>query len=182
MLRLISRLISAMSLIIRKFDRCHLFSGRWFAITRLVDNVCILTTLVGSIAAQSASAVAVVGNYAYVADQCGGLKIIDVSNKTNPILVGNIAIHYAKGVTVVGNYAYVADQDGGLKIVDVSNKTSPALVGNITTAERPGCHCRWQLCLCCRWGGGLKIIDVSNKTNPILVGHIATGGPGCHCR
>ena len=59
--------------------------------------------------------VAVVGNYAYVADDYGGLKIIDISSKTNPTLVGSIATSDAFGVAVVGNYAYVADTDRRVK-------------------------------------------------------------------
>ena len=70
--------------------------------------------------------VAVVGNYAYVADDDNGLVIVDVSDPENPTLEG----HYdtagnARGVAVNGNHTYVADGGNGLVIVDVTNITNP---------------------------------------------------------
>ena len=54
-------------------------------------TMAITPTLIGSIATSVRYDVAVVGNYAYVADSTDGLKIIDVSNKANPALIGSIA-------------------------------------------------------------------------------------------
>jgi len=62
--------------------------------------------------------VAVVGNYAYVADGYGGLRIVDVSNPAAPTEAGFYdTVGEAKGVAVAGNYAYVADYDDGLVIL-----------------------------------------------------------------
>jgi len=48
--------------------------------------------LVGSIGTMNAYSNVIIGNYAYVAVTGYGLKIIDISNKTRPILVGNAAL------------------------------------------------------------------------------------------
>jgi hypothetical protein len=56
------------------------------------------------------------GHYAYVADDCAGLQVIDVSNPTNLVHVGRCDINgYA--VAVSGHYAYVADGDAGLQVL-----------------------------------------------------------------
>ena len=92
-------------------------------------------TLAGTYATPDrAVGVYVSGGYAYVADQSGGLQIIDVSNPASPTLAGtynnpNIAL----GVYVSGNYAYVADTASGLQIIDVSNPASPTLAGTYNT-------------------------------------------------
>jgi len=137
----------------------------------------ITPVLVGSIVTSYAQGVTVVGNYAYVADGSSGLKIIDVSNKTGPILVGSTATGkrgYAQDVTVVGNYAYVSDQAGGLKIIDVSNKASPILIRSAVTSNARGVSVVGNYAYVADFTGGLKIIDVSNKTSPVLVGSAAT--------
>jgi len=74
--------------------------------------------------------VAVAGNYAYVADEVGGLRIIDVSNPAAPTEVGFYDTPgNAYGVAVAGNYAYVADDLDGLRIIDISNPAAPTEVG-----------------------------------------------------
>ena len=85
--------------------------------------------LIGSIGG-IAKAVVVQGNHAYVAAGENGLRVINVSNKSNPTEVA----HYdtpgnACDVTVSGNYAYVADGSSGVRIIDVSNPSSPIEVG-----------------------------------------------------
>ena len=81
--------------------------------------------------------VAVIGNYAYVADCTGGLKIIDISSKTNPTLVGSIATSNAYGVAVAGNYAYVADWIGGLKIFSGNKMALSGTPGPVNRGNLP---------------------------------------------
>ncbi len=82
-------------------------------------------------------AVAVSGNYAYLAEPphpafpaAPGLRIIDVSNPRSPTEVGFFQIDGFPGrVAVSGDYAYVADADRGLCVIDVSNPQSPVKAG-----------------------------------------------------
>jgi hypothetical protein len=63
----------------------------------------------------------VAGNYAYVADGNGGLRIINVSNPTYPAEFGFYRTPgYAYNVTVAERYIYVADDVGGLIILRFS--------------------------------------------------------------
>ncbi|MDO9027212.1 MAG: hypothetical protein Q7U87_04955, partial [bacterium] len=59
-------------------------------------------------------AVAVSGNYAYVADGDSGLRIINISNPASPTETSCYDTPgCAYAVAVSGNYAYVADGDSG---------------------------------------------------------------------
>ncbi|GBC79584.1 hypothetical protein HRbin09_00806 [bacterium HR09] len=70
------------------------------------------------------------GNYAYVADEHQGLRIINVSNPATPTEVGFSGTGgYAEDVEVSGNYAYVATGGRGLRIIDVSNPAAPVQTG-----------------------------------------------------
>jgi hypothetical protein len=78
----------------------------------------------------------IVGNYAYVADVIEGLKILDISNPTTPILKSTSYTYgMPESVEVVGNYAYVAVSGSrypynfGLIVLDISNPNTPILQG-----------------------------------------------------
>lgn len=79
------------------------------------------------------------GDYAYLVDGqtfgTGGLRIVDVSNPTAPVVVGQYAdCADADGVDVSadGDIAYVACADGSLRILDASDRANPALLGSVT--------------------------------------------------
>jgi len=63
------------------------------------------------------SDIALIGNYAYVANDYHGLRIIDVSTPSAPEEVGRYYTSYARGVSASGNYAFVADYLDGLYII-----------------------------------------------------------------
>jgi hypothetical protein len=60
------------------------------------------------------------GNYAFVADDDFGLRILDISNPSSPLEVGTYLETGIWRITVSGNYAYVAD-DRSLRIIDITN-------------------------------------------------------------
>lgn len=60
------------------------------------------------------------GGYAYVADGNSGLKVIDISNPTNPVPIETFnTIGSASGVYISGGYAYIADGVEGLAIIKI---------------------------------------------------------------
>lgn len=76
-----------------------------------------------------AAGLAVSGDYVYVADG-SSLRIIDVSDPTEPVEVGSLTgLIAATDVAVAGHYAYVADGLANLRIVDISDPTNPTQVG-----------------------------------------------------
>jgi len=125
----------------------------------------------------SAGGVALVGDYAYVADTDDGLVIVDVTDKTDPQQVGYHDTAYARDVAVAGDYAYVADYTNGLVIVDISDKTKPQQVGHYDTAgwalgvEVVGAHA-----YVADWSNGLVIVDITDETDPQEIGHYDTAG------
>ncbi|MDD5088542.1 MAG: T9SS type A sorting domain-containing protein, partial [bacterium] len=126
----------------------------------------------------SAQAVAVAGNFAFVANRSSGLRVIDVSNPSLPIEVG----YYdtpgdARDVAVVGNYAYVADGTASLRVIDISSPTQPAEIGYCETI----CYVRavagaGDYAYVIGDDAGLHVINVSNPANPVLVGDYDTPG------
>ena len=79
--------------------------------------------------------VAVVGDYAYVANSVSGLHIVDVSNPASPVEVGGCSLPgEPTGLSLNGGYAFVAAGDAGLRIVDVSQLANPAEVSFFGTS------------------------------------------------
>lgn len=75
-----------------------------------------------------------VGNYAY-ATNLNGLRIIDVSNKGQPVSASFFALPTpASGITIAGDCAYVT-AFYHFHILDVRNKNSPFQVGESTLPE-----------------------------------------------
>jgi hypothetical protein len=77
-------------------------------------NIGHIATDVGN--AGNAYCVTVTGNFAYVADFDGGLRVYNVFNPANPFQVGYLNNGgLARGVAVSGNYAFLANGDDGLR-------------------------------------------------------------------
>ncbi|MBE7502569.1 MAG: peptidoglycan DD-metalloendopeptidase family protein [Verrucomicrobiales bacterium] len=127
---------------------------------------------------QPAVAVAVVGQYAYVADGGAGLQVIDVSNPANPRWVGGCDTFWgAQGVAVAGQHAYVADGPSGLEVMDVSNPARPVRVGRThTPGYAYGVAVVGSYAYVADGKAGLQVIDISDPTNPVLVGGYDTPG------
>ena len=69
-------------------------------------------------------------NKLYIVAGQAGLRVIDVSEPSNPHEVGFYYTHGgARDVDVSGNYAYVAAMDSGLRVIDISDPTNPQEVG-----------------------------------------------------
>ena len=78
--------------------------------------------------------VAVAGNYAYVADDDSGLRVISIADPAHPSEVGYCGTPgLAWGVAVAGNYAYVADEDAGLRVISIADPAHPSEVGYCDT-------------------------------------------------
>ncbi len=121
----------------------------------------------------------VVGDYAYVANYDGGLRIVNVTNPTAPVEVGFYGIPAgSSGVTVVGDYAYVTDYIyGGMRIVNVANPAVPVLVGRYsTTRSTLGLVVAGDFAYIADSYDGLRIVNVSNPAAPVEVGFYETTG------
>lgn len=84
----------------------------------------------------SALALAVAGDYAYVA--AGSLQVIDVRDPANPQRVrGYPTLHGVRDVAVMGRYASMVDDTPGLWVIDLDN---PLVLHGWELMER--CACR----------------------------------------
>ncbi len=117
------------------------------------------------------------GNYAYlVYDSYGnefdGLKILNISDPTNPTEVGKFDDGgVTRGIYVSGNYAYVSDYDDGLEILNISDPTNPTEVGQFDDGgESRGIYVSGNYAYLANARVGLEIINISAPTNPTLVG------------
>ena len=72
-----------------------------------------------------AVAVDVVSNLAYVADAFLGLKVVDVTTPSSPVLKGCFVTRgSAAAVTVASNWVYVSSLDGGLDVLQADRLTA----------------------------------------------------------
>jgi hypothetical protein len=125
-----------------------------------------------------AFSVAVNGNYAYVADGDSGLRVISVSDPSNPVEVGHCETPgWAHGVAVSGDYVSVADYDSGLWVVSVADPAHPVIVGH---CDVPGKAASVSLSgdYACVAGSdsGLRVLSLVDPTHPIEVGHCDVAG------
>jgi len=125
-----------------------------------------------------ASAVAVAGSYAYVADDYLGLRVISIANPLHPIEVGSCDIpEGAFHVAVSGNYAYVGDASQGLRVVNISNPASPVEVGSCNMpASATAVAVSGAYAYVAAAASGLRVIHVADPTNPHEEGFYDTPG------
>ena len=118
--------------------------------------------------------VEVVDSLAYVADGAAGLKIIDVSNATAPVLKGSLGAYTTLGVTVIENLAYMANGGAGFRIIDISTPSNLTEIGSLGTSYAMRVVVKDNHAYVADHSEGLKIIDVSNPYAPVLVGSLGT--------
>ncbi|MBI5183807.1 MAG: fibronectin type III domain-containing protein, partial [Nitrospinae bacterium] len=136
----------------------------------------------GSIELDNAYKVYVSGNYAYVT---GGvaLRVIDISNPSNPELIGYLDLPgYTDEVYVSGSYAYVVGGGAILLVIDISDPSNPIIIGSV---DPPGAAVVVQGAMFYVSGSyaymaggdsGLVVIDISNPFNPEIIGSVDTPG------
>ena len=123
------------------------------------------------------ASVAISGAYAYVADNSGGLRIVDVSDPANPREIGAWP-GTAFCVAVAGQYAYVGE-GRGMHVIDVSDPASPQHMGFIDTVRGVyglAAAGHYAYVGATRNIGdyhiGLWVMDVSDPAHPQVTGHL----------
>ncbi len=117
---------------------------------------------------------AVSGNYAYVASDYQGLKVVDISDPSNPSVVRQYPSQsyqlYAVDVAVSGGLVLTAVR-GGLDIASLTDPADPVSVGifqtlaSISSAKASGDDIFTA-------GVGLGVMDASNPANPEFFGYL----------
>lgn len=113
----------------------------------------------------SVAAIAVSGNYAYVAET-DRLSVLDLT--TNPPSVLANVDTPASDIVIQGNYAYVV-ANGGLQIVDITNPLTPVKKGAIAGASASGITIYGNTVFLAAGASGVRFINVADVNNPSLV-------------
>jgi hypothetical protein len=129
--------------------------------------------------------VVVHGNYAYVADEFGGLQVIDITHPTSPIRGNSAPTSNAKGLDVAGDYAFVADYTAGIAVIDITDPENPSLVGGGSWDPLPSVTNRMKdLCVSGNYAYvaddaiGLIVVDITDPRALVLADTCqTTGGP-----
>lgn len=113
--------------------------------------------------------VVVQGNLAYVADDWGGLLIIDVSNPALPVLVGDNSIN-VDGLFVQDTLIYTVELRTGLHVFNAANPANPVEIGSRSgLGYGPTAVVVDETTAYVAAGGnGLHMIDVADPTAPSL--------------
>jgi hypothetical protein len=103
----------------------------------------------------------------YVAYGTAGLRIIDVTNASQPSLLSTLALSgESRGVVVTGNYAYVAAMDSGVHVIDVTNAGSPVRLSTINTSRSRGIAINGNYVYVATRDSGLVVLNITNPANP----------------
>jgi parallel beta-helix repeat protein len=111
-------------------------------------------------------AVAMSGNYAYLADEMGGVKIVNVVVPSNPQLVSTFPTNgWTEAVAVANNRLYAGNP--GIQVADVTIPSSiPSALGSYTTpAEVQGVTVVSSELFASQGLGGIEVLEVSDPAN-----------------
>lgn len=108
----------------------------------------------------------------FVAYGTAGMRIIDVSNPSNPNLISTINLGGdCRDVVVSGNFAFVAARDSGVYVVDVSDAANPVKVKTIKTPRARGISISGTKLFVAASDSGMGFIDISDPSNAFVVSY-----------
>jgi hypothetical protein len=115
----------------------------------------------------------IMGNYAYLTNTVEGLRVVDISDPSNPVTVGSVGSSYFNYMTSEGNYIYVTDNQNNLRVFDISNPATPVEVGTLNFPApndlTSGIAAHNGYVYVSQYEAGLKVIDVTDPTQPTQV-------------
>ncbi|MHB9088952.1 MAG: LVIVD repeat-containing protein, partial [Thermoleophilia bacterium] len=125
--------------------------------------------------------VAVNGDFAYLADGAGGLRIFNVANAKSVEPVSQYPTPgSANGIAIAGTHAYVVDGNG-LIILDISDPVSPSPV---SATDTPGTSqdvfVSGDFAYIADGGNGMLIFNITDPANPSFVGLLGIGSGDAH--
>ena len=123
-----------------------------------------------------ARSVVVSGQYAYVADDWEGVRVIDISDPENPFEVSSCDLGLAWDICVSGDYAFIASIIF-VFIMDISNPEDPYVVGSyVPQGWTFGITATEDYAYVADYDRGLCILDFNDPTSPERVGSCDTPG------
>jgi hypothetical protein len=121
--------------------------------------------------------VVVVNNHAYIADDIGGLCIVDISDPSDPMIEGIFASGESiNSVTIRDKYAYVTAEEGFF-IFDISKPSNPIKIGENCSIRAYNVVVSGNYAYLASYSG-LDVVDITNPSNPTKVGECTTDSAG----
>lgn len=114
---------------------------------------------------------AVNANVAYIADDIGGLIILDVNDPEHFSAMGSFDTNgIAYGVDVAGSHAVVADYNDGLKTIDISDPCNPVQVGSVGTSNYAAdVTVAGSLAFITDGDSGLQVASIKDPCSPSII-------------
>ena len=153
----------------------------WNSLQSEYSQISIATNplTIGSCDTNEALAVYIKDNYAYVADNDEGLKVIDITNPSLPFIIGNC--HYGvQSVFVLDYYAYIAAPiydlgPNAFHIVDITNPSLPYITGSCyTVGDEGSVYVEENYAYVACYTSGLRVFDITNPGIPTVIGSCDT--------
>lgn len=108
------------------------------------------------------------GGLAFLAVSTQGLRVLDVTDASNPVTIGQLDTpDFALDIVTRDNTAFLANAFSGLYIVDVSDPTNPIMIGNLdvfTYARRVVVDGDYAYVT--DLFDGVRVVDISDPANP----------------
>jgi len=120
-----------------------------------------------------------IGDNAFIVQSTEGLKILDISNSSNPLLLGQYSGpsgSYAIDVEVSGNLAFLSFWKKGLKILDITDPAEITLVGEYGEFDELAfISIRDDLAYLAAMNDGIVILNITDTNFPIIGNYSDTG-------
>ncbi|MEA2069729.1 MAG: molybdopterin-dependent oxidoreductase [Asgard group archaeon] len=121
-------------------------------------------------------AVAIQGNYAYLAHYNRGFEILSISDPHNPKKIASLSTPgNATEVSIHNNYAFVSLEENGFCIINITKPTQPEIIKVITNGRNvvETIVCSNTLFLATNSPSELQLFDISNSPNPLSIYNIS---------
>ncbi len=140
-----------------------------------ISNICNFQLITRYTGLNTAKKITVNGSNAYIASYRNGLKILDISNSTEPKLCSGINFEgEARDSEAIGKNLLIAS-DEGLKIYDLSNASEPVEISTMSSvgiARGITIRSNTAYVACDR---GLRTIDITNISDASILDYVMTG-------
>jgi len=122
--------------------------------------------------------ICVAGDYAFLADYGSSLRVLNISDPSNPIYAGYYDnANGAEDLFLAGNILYIADYFYGLMSLDIYNPKSPNLADSCSTpGSAQGVYVSGEYAYIADFTKGLQVINVTNPYDMSLIASCNTTG------
>ena len=113
-------------------------------------------------------------DFAYIAEQSGGLQIYNISSPSNPYPIAIAPVEYAAHTLALkNNLIFIANCNRGMTVVDVSNPYQPVIINRYydrDVGDLEAIYIIDNFAYVASLRGVIAVLDISDPLNPWIVG------------